>query len=162
MLEPIYITGAGVVSAIGIGKAETAALQKGLSGIGEMKYLRSVHRELPVGEVKLSNAEMMKMLGADPDPRLTRTALIGKAGLARGSGGGPSFGRSPAAGAVYLLNDCRRNGSPRTLPCRRRHPRQPACRHRNPRLCSIYRYDSLALRSFCHADHRFHGLLLSH
>lgn len=69
MLEPIYITGAGVVSAIGIGKAETlASLQKGLSGIGEMKYLRSVHRELPVGEVKLSNAEMMKMLGADPDP----------------------------------------------------------------------------------------------
>lgn len=69
MLEPIYITGAGVVSAIGIGKAETlASLQKGLSGIGEMKYLRSVHRELPVGEVKLSNAEMMQMLGADPDP----------------------------------------------------------------------------------------------
>lgn len=82
MLEPIYITGAGVVSAIGIGKTETlASLQRGLSGIGEMKYLRSVHRELPVGEVKLSNAEMMQMLGADPDPRLTRTALIGRLAL---------------------------------------------------------------------------------
>ena len=82
MLEPIYITGAGVVSAIGIGKTETlASLQKGLSGIAEMKYLRSVHRELPVGEVKLSNAEMMQMLGADPDPRLTRTALIGRLAL---------------------------------------------------------------------------------
>lgn len=35
MLEPIYITGAGVVSAIGIGKAETlASLQKASQASG--------------------------------------------------------------------------------------------------------------------------------
>ena len=64
MEEPIVITGAGIVSAIGVGMKETlASLKAGKTGIGEMKYLTSRHRDLPVGEVPLSNAEMMKMLG---------------------------------------------------------------------------------------------------
>jgi len=63
MEEPIVITGAGIVSAIGVGMKETlASLKAGKTGIGEMKYLTSRHRDLPVGEVPLSNAEMMKML----------------------------------------------------------------------------------------------------
>lgn len=81
-MEPIYITGAGIVSAIGIGKTETlASLLAARTGIREMKYLPSCHRELPVGEVQLSNAEMMRMLGVDNDPRYTRTALIGRLAL---------------------------------------------------------------------------------
>ena len=47
------------------------------SGIGEMRYLQSVHHELPVGEVKLSNAEMKQLLGIDPSQRVSRTALMG-------------------------------------------------------------------------------------
>ena len=71
-----------MLSAIGIGKAETlASLQAGRTGIGEMKYLTSKHRELPVGEVKLSNAEMMQLTGSADDPRLTRTALMGRIAL---------------------------------------------------------------------------------
>ncbi len=82
MMEPIYITGAGVVSAIGIGKAETLeSLRAGQTGIGEMKYLPSCHRDIPVGEVKLSNAEMAQMLGIAEDIGLTRTALIGRLAL---------------------------------------------------------------------------------
>ena len=78
----IYITGAGVISAIGVGMNETlASLLAGKTGIGEMKHLASVHHELPVGEVKLSNAEMAQLLGADDDIRFSRTALIGRLAL---------------------------------------------------------------------------------
>lgn len=82
MEEPIVITGAGIVSAIGVGMKETlASLKAGKTGIGEMKYLTSRHRDLPVGEVPLNNAEMMKMLGVEDDIRLTRTALMGRLAL---------------------------------------------------------------------------------
>lgn len=82
MMEPLYITGAGVVSAIGVGKEETlASLMGEKTGIREMKYLQSVHRDLPVGEVQFSNEEMMQMLGVEYDPFLTRTALIGRLAL---------------------------------------------------------------------------------
>ena len=81
-MEPIYITGAGVVSAIGIGKDETlAALLAGRTDIGRMKYLPSCHNDLPVGEVPLSNEEMVRKLGIDDDVRYTRTALMGKLAL---------------------------------------------------------------------------------
>ena len=82
MSEPIVITGAGVVSAIGIGQTETLnSLLAGRTGIGAMKYLDSCHRDLPVGEVKLSNAEMMHRLGIAEDIHLTRSALLGRLAL---------------------------------------------------------------------------------
>lgn len=81
-MEPIYITGAGVVSAIGIGKEETlAALQADQSGIRAIRYLKSSHTDLPVGEVQLSNEEMADRLGLGDYQRFTRTALIGKLAL---------------------------------------------------------------------------------
>lgn len=79
--EPLVITGAGVVSAIGIGKeASLSALQSLRSGIGEVQYLKTVHHELPVGEVKLSNAEMQQMVWvpADGDEPLSRTTLMAR------------------------------------------------------------------------------------
>lgn len=82
MIDPIYITGSGIVSAIGVGKAETlSSLMAGKTGIRKMKYLPSCHRELPVGEVPLSNTEMMQMLGVADDIHLTRTALLGRLAL---------------------------------------------------------------------------------
>ena len=81
-MEPIYITGAGVVSAIGIGKAETlASLQAERSGIREIRYLKSTHTDLPVGEVQLSNDELAERLGLGDSQCYTRTALIGKLAL---------------------------------------------------------------------------------
>lgn len=82
MAEKIYVTGAGIVSAIGVGKAETlASLMAGKTGIREMRYLSSCHRDIPVGEVPCSNQEMMQRLGIADDLRLTRTALIGRLAL---------------------------------------------------------------------------------
>lgn len=82
MSESLFITGAGVVSAIGVGKAETlASLISGKTGIGRMKYLHSVHDDLPVGEVKLDNAEMARMLGTEPSEGLSRTVLLGRLAL---------------------------------------------------------------------------------
>lgn len=81
-MESIYVTGAGVVSAIGIGKNETlTSLLEGASGIRQMKYLPSIHKDLPVGEVQFSNEEMMQMLGVEYNPFLTRSALMGRLAL---------------------------------------------------------------------------------
>ena len=82
MNGPIYITGAGIVSAIGVGKESTLdSLIAGMSGIRRMKYLSSCHQDIPVGEVQLSNAEMAGMLGIADDPAFTRTALLGRLAL---------------------------------------------------------------------------------
>lgn len=74
----IAITGEGIVSAIGNDKTEVLqALLDKKSGIGEMQYLPSVHHELPVGEVKLSNEQMKDMLGLPSQKLVSRTALMG-------------------------------------------------------------------------------------
>lgn len=81
-MEPILITGMGVVSAIGLNKAETLdALLKGRSGVGQLRYLKTEHKEFPVGEVKLTNAEMRERLGLADDAVTTRTALMGMLAL---------------------------------------------------------------------------------
>ncbi len=82
MIDPIYITGTGVVSAIGIGKAATLeALLSNRSGVGQLKYLKTEHKEFPVGEVKLTDAEMCERLGIAQDAVTTRTALMGMLAL---------------------------------------------------------------------------------
>lgn len=82
-MSDIVITGAGIVSAIGVGKAETlASLQAGRSGIRPLRYLKTDHHEFPVGEVQLSNDEMCAILGIDPGLQpTTRTALMGMVAL---------------------------------------------------------------------------------
>ena len=76
-MRPIMITGAGIVSAIGNDKAETlAALREERTGIAPLKYLQTTHKEFPVGEVKLSDAEMKQRLGITQEPT-TRTVLMG-------------------------------------------------------------------------------------
>ncbi|PVX58031.1 MULTISPECIES: beta-ketoacyl-[acyl-carrier-protein] synthase family protein [Prevotellaceae] len=74
----IAITGEGIVSAIGLNKQEVLqSLQEGRTGIGEMKYLQSVHHELPVGEVDLSNEQIKEMLGIPSRQMMSRTSLMG-------------------------------------------------------------------------------------
>ena len=81
-MEPILITGTGVVSAIGLNKAETLeALLSGKSGVGQLRYLKTEHKEFPVGEVKLTDAEMRERLGIPQDAVTTRTALMGMLAL---------------------------------------------------------------------------------
>lgn len=76
--NPIVITGEGIVCAIGNDCASVASsLVARRSGIGEMRFLPSAHHELPVGEVKLSNAEMKQRLHINADQTMSRTALMG-------------------------------------------------------------------------------------
>lgn len=84
MREKIVITGMGLISAIGNNAEECRdALLQQRAGIAPMHYLRSMHREFPVGEVKLSCEEMSQLLEAslsshDTDlGTLSRTALMG-------------------------------------------------------------------------------------
>ena len=87
----IAVTGFGIVCAIGNDASEVlCSLKEGRTGIGSMRYLQSSHKELPVGEVKLSNEEMKRMLGLDgkavqskfsngqrEDAIISRTVLMG-------------------------------------------------------------------------------------
>lgn len=82
MIEPIFITGAGIISPIGVGKEETlVSLLSSKTGIGQMRYLTSCHKNLPVGEVKLSNDEMSHLLGISNEPHMSRTVLLGRIAL---------------------------------------------------------------------------------
>ena len=77
MKKEIYITGAGVVSAIGMNKAETLeALLRRQTGVGAVKYVRTIHTESPVGEVKYSNDELREMLNIPPSEAFIRSSLL--------------------------------------------------------------------------------------
>lgn len=77
MTDPIVITGSGIISAIGNNKADTLdSLLSLKTGVGPLVYLRTEHKEFPVGEVKLSDEEMKQMLHITAEPT-TRTALMG-------------------------------------------------------------------------------------
>lgn len=67
----------GVVSALGTGVgAQLAALKDGRSGVGEMRLLGSIHKEIPVGEVKADNRELCSLLDIGYDEGIPRTALL--------------------------------------------------------------------------------------
>ena len=83
MNRPV-ITGYGIVSAIGVGKEQTLdALRSHRSGIAPVQYLDTVHRDMLVGEVKLSFDELMSRVGvpSDAETPQSRTALIGRLAL---------------------------------------------------------------------------------
>ena len=74
----VIVAGYGIICAIGNdASAVLKSLKAGQTGIGPMRYLQSSHKELPVGEVKLSNEEMKQMLGLDKEAIISRTALMG-------------------------------------------------------------------------------------
>lgn len=78
MSDTISITGVGIVCAIG-NDADSVldSLRKGESGIRQMEYLDSRHKDLPVGEVKMSTARMKEILGIEGDRALSRTSAMG-------------------------------------------------------------------------------------
>jgi len=78
MSKDIFVTGAGIISAIGNGKQLTLeALKNRQSGVTSLRYLTTTHTEFPVGEVKYSNQEMKLMLNFPPDYAVVRSALLG-------------------------------------------------------------------------------------
>lgn len=74
----VLITGAGIISALGAGVSATLrALKEGRSGVAPVSYLDTEHRELPVGEVKATNAELAETLGVGYPASELRTVLLG-------------------------------------------------------------------------------------
>ncbi|MDR1331501.1 MAG: beta-ketoacyl-[acyl-carrier-protein] synthase family protein [Tannerella sp.] len=78
MTQDIFVTGAGIVSALGTGMEETLdALRGRRTGVGALRYLRTSHTEFPVGEVKMTCEEMMHLLHIPETDATTRTSLMG-------------------------------------------------------------------------------------
>ncbi|MCX6328471.1 MAG: beta-ketoacyl synthase N-terminal-like domain-containing protein, partial [Bacteroidia bacterium] len=80
MTERVFVTGVGIISAIGLNLKETiASLQGSKSGIGRMNLLDSIYKdEIPVAEVKATNKELTDLLEVTTDKGIfSRTALLG-------------------------------------------------------------------------------------
>lgn len=74
----VSVTGIGIISAIGNNAAETLeSLRLGRSGLGFPRYLNTVHKTLPVGEVRMSNEELKDILDIPADMLVSRTTLLG-------------------------------------------------------------------------------------
>ena len=74
----IAITGLGIICAIGNNCQQVLdSLVNRKTGVGMMKYLQSCHKELPVGEVKLSDDELKTLLGLPVESLYSRTTLLG-------------------------------------------------------------------------------------
>ncbi|MDD4603270.1 MAG: beta-ketoacyl-[acyl-carrier-protein] synthase family protein [Bacteroidales bacterium] len=79
MSKRVYVTGIGVVCAIGNNVDETlTSLLAEKSGIGEITLFSSIHKGiLPLAEVKLTTNQLLDEIGHKGAKNLTRTALLG-------------------------------------------------------------------------------------
>lgn len=76
MNTPVYIAGAGVISAIGNNVQEhLIAFKNEQAGMGDITHFQSAYKGiLPVAEVKMTNAELVEKAGLDHDA--SRTTLL--------------------------------------------------------------------------------------
>ena len=78
MQQKVYVSGYGIVSSLGIGVGSNlGALKSSRSGIGVPSYLNTTHKDMPVGELKVSNAELLRHANMNDKPAMSRTALMG-------------------------------------------------------------------------------------
>ena len=79
MSERIFVTGVGIISAIGFDCAETSvALQGSKSGIGRITTLNTFYKdEIPVAEVKAGVPELSAMAKVAENGLFSRTSLLG-------------------------------------------------------------------------------------
>lgn len=78
MGKRIFITGIGIISAIGKNVPETMAnIKAANSGVGAIQHLQTLHKgKLPLCEVKYSNEEL-GVLAGNKNANATRTTLLG-------------------------------------------------------------------------------------
>jgi 3-oxoacyl-(acyl-carrier-protein) synthase len=78
MSRRVFVTGVGIVSAIGNGTGETLSSLKNLtSGIGKLSLFESIHDHIPVAEVKLNQEQLAKLAGIDDNHSpYTRNSLL--------------------------------------------------------------------------------------
>ena len=78
MHSRVYVTGIGIISAIGRNKDDCLkSLLDSRHGISTLSLLDTVHKDFPSGEIKLSNSDLCEILNLDYDQSLTRTTLLG-------------------------------------------------------------------------------------
>ena len=79
MAERVYITGAGIISSIGLNYREVlTSLHASVGGIGKMTLIDSVYRDdIPVAEVKATNDELKSIAGTSAKRVFSRTSLLG-------------------------------------------------------------------------------------
>jgi len=77
--EKVHITGAGIISSIGLNYNEVlASLHASAGGIGKMTLLDSIYRDvIPVAEVKATNEELKSIAGTGAWGVFSRTSLLG-------------------------------------------------------------------------------------
>lgn len=104
MPSDVVITGVGIISAIGNGTEETLSSLFSLkSGIGAFKWLDSIHSEIPVAEVKLSNHELAVIAGVDLKSGIyTRNTLLAQT-AARQAAESSGWSRLPAETTGLIL-----------------------------------------------------------
>ena len=77
-MKEIVISGMGIISALGKNVEETLlSLREKRSGIAPLRYLQTSHTQFPVGEVKMTNEEMMSYLTISENEPTIRTSLMG-------------------------------------------------------------------------------------
>ncbi|HEU4551793.1 MAG TPA: beta-ketoacyl-[acyl-carrier-protein] synthase family protein [Chitinophaga sp.] len=79
MAERVFITGMGMITAIGdTVAANFSSLQQQQSGLGFTSYIDTIYKDiLPVAAVKHSTAALSEMAGIIAGPAYTRTTLLG-------------------------------------------------------------------------------------
>ena len=79
MAQRIYITGIGIITALGNNEAENlSSLMEERSGIGEITLLDTIHKgKFPLAEVKLTHEELLDKVGLPHKSSMTRTSLLG-------------------------------------------------------------------------------------
>jgi 3-oxoacyl-[acyl-carrier-protein] synthase-1 len=81
-MEGIFVTGAGIISALGRGQANTLnALRAGVTGVAPVHYPDAALNTCPVGEVRYNERELRALLHLSDNIITTRTALLGMAAL---------------------------------------------------------------------------------
>jgi len=78
MSSRVFITGIGIISSIGENLEETLiSILNSKTGIAPVKYLNTVHKELPVAEVKFTDRELFDLGNIPYNELLSRSGLMG-------------------------------------------------------------------------------------
>jgi 3-oxoacyl-[acyl-carrier-protein] synthase-1 len=77
MATRIFVTGLGIITSIGRDLNETfESVKASRSGIGKLNYIETIHKDIPVGEVKFSNDELIDLAELPHTEGYTRTTLM--------------------------------------------------------------------------------------
>jgi 3-oxoacyl-(acyl-carrier-protein) synthase len=77
MYPRVFVTGVGIISAIGNGTEETLNSFRNLkTGIGKLSVFESIHSGIPVAEVKYNNSDLKSLAGVSHHSIHTRNTLL--------------------------------------------------------------------------------------